>query len=100
MRMRLTERRYVPRLHITRPICVRPAWLKDGEFEDIEQTENASKRGIYFLTDVPHYFVGMRVFVTLPYSSPPDSKGHDYIGQVIRVEKAAAEKRAVAVQFL
>jgi hypothetical protein len=100
MRMRLTDRRHIPRLLVTKPICVRPVWLKDGEFEDIERTENASKRGIYFRTDVPNYFVGMRVFVTLPFSPPPERSGREYFGQVIRVEKTEAEKRAVAVQFL
>jgi len=64
--MPLLNRRKVRRVKIRQPIKVRPANPKDGEFDDISQTENASKRGIYFLTEGQRYFVGMRVYVTLP----------------------------------
>jgi len=49
--------------------------------EDANHTENASKYGLFFLTDVRRYFVRMRVYVTLTDS------GRKYSGQVIRVEK-------------
>ena len=98
--MPLIDRRHVRRVGLHQPIKVRPASPKDGEFDDIRQTENASKRGIYFLTEVPRYFVGMRVYVTLPYSSPPNPKSREYLGQVIRIEQTTNEKRGVAVQFL
>lgn len=98
--MPLMDRRYVRRVKLRQPIKVRPASLKDGEFEDINETENASKRGIYFMTRISRYFVGMRVYVTLPYTSPASPKSRDYFGQVIRVEHTTTEKRGVAVQFL
>jgi hypothetical protein len=98
--MRLQDHRQNNRVSVHRPIKVRPANLKDGEFEDISQTENASKRGIYFFTEVARYFVGMRVYVTLPYSASPEEEGRQYFGQVVRVEKTTADKRGVAVQFL
>jgi hypothetical protein len=79
-----------------------PLWcdLPARRFADISQTENASKRGIYFLTQVRCYFVGMRVYVTLPYFSPANPKSREYFGQVIRVDKIESEKRGVAIQFL
>lgn len=95
--MSLSDRRHIRRVKLRQPIKVRPANPKDGEFEDITQTENASKRGIYFLTQVRRYFVGMRVYVTLPYSNP---KARDYFGQVIRVDKTESETQGVAVQLL
>ena len=98
--MPLIDRRHVRRVKLRQPIKVRPASPKDGEFEDIKQSENASKRGIYFLTEVTRYFVGMRVYVTLPYSSSANPKSREYCGQVIRIEQTTAEKRGVAVQFL
>jgi hypothetical protein len=98
--MPLIDRRHLRRVRLSQPIKVRPASPKDGEFEDIRQTENASKRGIYFLTEVPRYFVGMRVYVTLPYSSSANSKSREYFGQVIRIEQTTTEKRGVAIQFL
>jgi hypothetical protein len=98
--MPLMDRRYVRRVKLRQPIKVRPASPKDGEFEDINETENASKRGIYFMTIISRYFVGMRVYVTLPYTSPASPKSREYLGQVIRVEHTTTEKRGVAVQFL
>lgn len=98
--MRLQEHRQIKRVNVRRPIKVQPANLKDGEFEDITETENASKRGIYFFTEVRRYFVGMRVYVTMPYSASPAEQGRQHFGQVVRVEKTATEKRGVAVQFL
>jgi hypothetical protein len=94
------NRRHVRRVKLRQPIKVRPASPKDGEFEEISETENASKRGIYFMTIISRYFVGMRVYVTLPYTSPASPKSREYLGQVIRVEHTTTEKRGVAVQFL
>ena len=98
--MPLIDRRHVRRVKLHQPIKVRPANLKDGEFEDISQTENASKSGIYFLTLTSHYFVGMRVYVTLPYLPSESAKRREYFGQVIRVDRTATEERGVAIQFL
>jgi hypothetical protein len=98
--MLLRDRRHVRRVKLLQLIKVRPASPKDGEFEDINETENASKRGIYFMTIIARYFVGMRVYVTLPYTSPASLKSREYLGQVIRVEHTTTEKRGVAVQFL
>ena len=98
--MRLRDRRQAGRVSLHRPIRVRPASLKDGEYEEINETENASKRGIYFLTEVRRYFVGMRVCVTLPSPVGASTWDREYFGQVMRVEKIATDKRGVAVQFL
>jgi hypothetical protein len=98
--MPLIDRRHTRRIKLRQPIKVRPASPKDGEFEDISETENASKRGIYFLTQGREYFVGMRIYVTLPYSSPPHPRGREYLGQILRIDRIDGEKRVVAVQFL
>lgn len=98
--MSLMDRRNVRRVRLRQPIKVRPASPKDGEFEDISETLNASKRGIYFMTVISSYFVGMRVYVTLPYTSPASPKSREYLGQIVRIEGTTAETRGVAVQFL
>jgi hypothetical protein len=98
--MFVKDRRNARRVKLRQPIRVRPASPKDGEFEDINQTENASKRGIFFQTPILSYFVGMRVYVTLPYLSKTDPKNREYFGQVIRVDTMEKGKRGVAVQLL
>jgi hypothetical protein len=98
--MNLTNRRDTGRVRLRQPLRVRPSNAKDGEFEDVSQTENASKRGIYFQTRIPSYFVGMRVSVILPYVSASDPNSREYFGQVVRVEKLKDGKRGVAIQLL
>ena len=98
--MNRTDRRGTRRVRLRQQLKVRPSSAKDGEFEDIRQTENASKRGIYFQTGLPSYFVGMRVSVTLPHVSASDPNSREYFGQVVRVEKLENGKRGVAVQLL
>lgn len=98
--MFVKDRRNARRVKLRQSIRVRPASPKDGEFEDINQTENASKRGIFFQTSLPSYYVGMRVHVTLPYLSKMDPKNREYFGQVTRVDAMENGKRGVAIQLL
>lgn len=98
--MYLKDRRTTRRVKLRQTIRVRPSSPKDGDFEDICQSENASKRGIYFQTPILSYFVGMRVYVTLSFSSEGNPKNREYFGQVIRVEKIENGKRGVAIQIL
>ncbi len=69
-------------------------------FEDFETTKNVSPDGLYFTTPRECYHEGMRLFVTLPYYSPPDPRNRQYLAQVVRVELLDNGQRGVAVQLL
>ena len=87
------------RAKIARPVRVRPSDPKDDHFEDLPVSVNASKEGIYFTSRRKAYYLGMRVFVTFPFSSPHDPMNCEYVAEVVRVEELAKGKFGVAVQL-
>lgn len=95
------EKRRSRRAKIGRPVRVRPSDPRDEHFEDIPTSVNASKEGIYFLTKNSKYYVGMRLFVTFPFSSAHDPLSSEYVARVVRVENMAnSNKFGVAVELL
>ncbi len=79
---------------------VRPSDPKDVPFEEIGTTKNVSRDGVYFATQRENYYLGMRLFVTLPYHSPINPLNHDYLGQVARVDDLGNGQHGVAVRLL
>lgn len=93
------HKRSCRRAKIARPVRVRPSEPRDEHFEDLPVSVNASKEGIYFMTRREAYYVGMRVFVTFPFSSPYDPLNCEYLAEVVRVEKLENSKLGVAVHL-
>lgn len=87
------------RAKMARPLRVRPSEPRDKHFEDLAVSVNASKEGIYFSTRHEVYYLGMRVFVTFPFSSAHDPMNCEYIAQVLRVDKLPNGKFGVAVHL-
>jgi len=98
--MVVQNRRLARRLRLKQPIRVRGSDPKGGDFEDLSHTENASQRGIYFLTKRMSYFTGMRLYFTIPFISPGNPKNREYFGQVTRVDPRENGHLGIAVQFL
>ena len=86
------EQRRSRRITIGQPVKVRPSDPQEERFEDISKTVNASRKALYFITGRDSYYIGMRLYVTLPYS--------EYLGQVVRIEQLEDGRRGVAVQLL
>ncbi|MBV9885916.1 MAG: hypothetical protein JO119_05150 [Acidobacteria bacterium] len=61
---------------------------------------NVSKHGVYFHTHVPHYRVGMRLFITYPYSMTNEPLKSEFLGDVVRVEKLADSPFGIAIRLL
>jgi hypothetical protein len=87
------------RAKIARPVRVRPSDPKDDHFEDLPVSVNASKEGIYFTSRRKTHYLGMRVFVTFPFSSPHDPMNCEYVAEVVRVEDLPNGKFGVAVHL-
>jgi hypothetical protein len=87
------------RANIARQVRVRPSEPRDDHFEDLPVSVNASKEGIYFTSRRDSYYLGMRVFVTFPFSSAHDPMNCEYIAQVVRVEKLPNGKSGVAIHL-
>ena len=78
---------------------VRPSEPRDDHFEDLPNSVNASKHGIYFISKRANYYKGMRVFVTFPYTSAHDPMNSEYLAEVVRIDALPNKKVGVAVDL-
>jgi len=83
-RSKQTERRSGRRCKITQLMRIRPSDPERDPFEDIRGTLSVSRTGVFFQSSVTTYEVGMRLFVTMPYSKEPASMSHEYLAEVVR----------------
>ena len=78
------ERRGTRRCKITQLMRIRPSDPEKDHFEDLRGTMSVSRSGVYFHSNEPGYEIGMRLFVTLPYTNDPMSTNHEYLAEVVR----------------
>ncbi len=97
--MEQKDRRRTRRAKIARPLRVRPSEPRDNHFEEIATSINSSRDGVLFSTRRSDYYLGMRLFVTFPYTSANDPMNCEYVGEVMRIEKLPNGKLAVAVHL-
>jgi hypothetical protein len=83
-RSKQTERRGSRRCKITQLMRIRPSDPGRDPFEDIRGSISVSPSGVYFQSSVSTYAVGMRLFVTMPYSKEPAAMTHEYLAEVVR----------------
>jgi hypothetical protein len=83
-RSKQTERRSGRRCKITQLMRIRPSDPEREPFEDIRGTLSVSRTGVFFQSSVTTYEVGMRLFVTMPYSKEPASMSREYLAEVVR----------------
>ena len=94
------ERRRSRRVKTLQVVRVRPADSKDGEFDDVRATLNASLFGLYFTGWKTYYRKGMRVLVTFPFLDSESTNNCEYPGEIVRVEQLAKGSLGVAVRLL
>jgi PilZ domain-containing protein len=83
------ERRQIRRAGIALQARVRSADSNDGCFDEMQMTQNASRKAIYFFTGLNRYYKGMRVRVTCPYDPNAREANLEQIGEVVRVHRRA-----------
>ena len=79
-----TERRGSRRCRITQLMRIRPSDPNRDHFEDMRGSVSVSRSGVFFQSSEPAYEVGMRLFVTMPYSHDPASLAREYLAEVVR----------------
>ena len=79
-----TERRGSRRCKITQLMRIRPSDPNKERFEDMRSSLSVSRSGIFFQSSERSYEVGMRLFVTMPYSQDPASVAREYLAEVVR----------------
>jgi hypothetical protein len=63
---------------------IRPSDPERPDFDDIRGTLSVSRSGVYFHSSEPAYEVGMRLFVSMPYSREPVTMTREYLAEVVR----------------
>ena len=94
------ERRTSRRCKITQVLRVRPSNPETDHFDDVRGTLSVSRSGVYFHSLLPGYEVGMRLFITLPYSEDPTSINREYLAEVTRIEPLVTGMNGVGIKFL
>ena len=79
-----TERRGSRRCKITQLMRIRPSDPEREHFEDIRGSLSVSRTGVFFHSSETKYEVGMRLFVTMPYTKEPSAMSHEYLAEVVR----------------
>jgi hypothetical protein len=94
------EKRISHRAKLSRMLRVRPSEGDADPFEELPVSTNVSKHGIYFHTHLPNYRVGMRLFVTYPFTFVDDLMKSEYLAEVIRVDHLADGRFGIAIRLL
>lgn len=87
------------RIRLRLPVHVRPFDARFIDIEDVGQVLDFTRDGLYFVTCMPHYLVGMRLIVTFPFGEKA-SAHHRFLGSVVRLENHDGGRSGVAVRFV
>jgi hypothetical protein len=95
-----TERRGNRRCRITQLMRIRPSDPKKPHFEDLRGSMSVSRSGVYFQSSEPGYEVGLRLFVTMPYSNDPASMNREYLAEVVRRDVLPTGMFGIGIKIL
>ncbi len=93
------EKRANPRAKLARKLRIRPSDFYGDTFEEFPCTVNVSRRGVYFHSSLKQYHVGMRLFVTYPFTSVDDPIQANYLAEVVRIDEMPGKKRGIAIHL-
>jgi hypothetical protein len=94
------ERRGTRRCKITQLMRIRPSDPNKEHFEDMRGSVSVSRSGVFFQSSEPGYEVGMRLFVTMPYSQDPASMAREYLAEVVRRDALPTGMFGIGIKIL
>jgi len=97
---RKSERRSSRRCKFTQLMRIRPTNPEGEFFEDLRGTISVSKTGVYFHTTEPSYILGMRLFVTMPFSQNPSEPTREYLAEVVRKDALPNGMTGIGIKML
>ena len=95
-----SERRGTRRCKITQLMRIRPSDPEKEHFEDLRGTMSVSRTGVFFQTSEAGYELGMRLFVTMPYTQGAASMSREYLAEVVRVEPLSNGMTGIGFKIL
>jgi len=94
------ERRGSRRCKINQLMRIRPSDPEKEHFEDLRGSTSVSRSGVFFQTSEPGYELGMRLFVTMPYSRDPSAINREYLAEVVRVDVLPNGLKGIGIKLL
>jgi hypothetical protein len=94
------ERRSTRRCKITQLMRIRPSDPERENFEDLRGTMSVSRSGVYFQTTEKGYEIGLRLFVTMPYSNQPAAINREYLAEVVRMDARPNGLTGIGIKIL
>jgi hypothetical protein len=79
---------------------IRPSDPNKDHFEDMRGSVSVSRSGVFFQSSEPAYEVGMRLFVTMPYSHDPASMAREYLAEVVRRDVLPTGMFGIGIKIL
>src|ERR1700740_2660055 len=95
-----TERRGSRRCKITQLMRIRPSDPNKEHFDDIRGSISVSRSGVFFQSSELGYEVGMRLFVTMPFSQDPASMAREYLAEVVRRDVLPTGMFGIGIKML
>jgi len=94
------ERRGSRRCKINQLMRIRPSDPEREHFEDLRGSASVSRSGVYFQTSEKAYEIGMRLFVTMPYSNAPSAMNREYLAEVVRIDPLSNGLKGIGIKLL
>jgi hypothetical protein len=94
------ERRSTRRCKINQLMRLCPSDPGKEPFDDIRGTISVSRDGAYFQTSEAGYELGMRLFVTMPYTKPGAAERRDYLAEVVRKSALSNGLTGIGIRIL
>lgn len=98
-RVEAKDARRRKRIKISLAVHVRPFDARLIDVEDVGEVADFTQDGLFFVTCMPHYSVGMRLLLKFPFGAPA-SAHRKFLGTVVRVVERPGGQCGVAVRFL
>ena len=95
-----SEKRSSRRAKVARKLRIRPSDPDIEHFDELLASTNVSKEGIYFVTQLPNYSEGMRLFVTYPFTFENDPMKTEFLAEVVRIQELGGGKFGVAIHLM
>jgi hypothetical protein len=94
------ERRGSRRCKINQLMRIRPSNPEKEHFEDLRGSTSVSRSGVFFQTSETGYELGMRLFVTMPYSRDPAATNREYLAEVVRLTPLPNGLTGIGIKLL
>ncbi len=79
---------------------IRPSDPERDHFDDMRGTLSVSRSGVFFHSSESKYQIGMRLFVSMPYSQDAAATNREYLAEVVRRDVLTTGMYGIGIKIL